>query len=112
VGGATGAPIRTLQGPDLVNSVAFSRFWKVKGPGLVIVVPIVQQMVRVDLRIRVLDVPPATPGCIEPRLNGYRLQVVKEGRQVRLYSAPAGMSGPDACRRSPLDTRGTSPTCD
>lgn len=34
------------------------RFWKVKGPGLVIVVPFVQQMVRVDLRTRVLDVPP------------------------------------------------------
>jgi regulator of protease activity HflC (stomatin/prohibitin superfamily) len=33
------------------------RFWKVKGPGLVIVVPFVQQMVKVDLRIRVLDVP-------------------------------------------------------
>lgn len=33
------------------------RFWKVKGPGLVIVIPIVQQMVKVDLRIRVLDVP-------------------------------------------------------
>jgi regulator of protease activity HflC (stomatin/prohibitin superfamily) len=33
------------------------RFWKVKGPGLVIVIPIFQQMVRVDLRTRVLDVP-------------------------------------------------------
>ena len=33
------------------------RFWKVKGPGLVIVIPIVQQMVRVDLRTRVHDVP-------------------------------------------------------
>jgi regulator of protease activity HflC (stomatin/prohibitin superfamily) len=33
------------------------RFWKVKGPGLVIVVPVIQQMVRVDLRMRVLDVP-------------------------------------------------------
>jgi regulator of protease activity HflC (stomatin/prohibitin superfamily) len=33
------------------------RFWKVKGPGLVIVVPFIQQMVRVDLRTRVLDVP-------------------------------------------------------
>ena len=33
------------------------RFWKVKGPGLVIIIPILQQMVRVDLRIRVLDVP-------------------------------------------------------
>ena len=34
------------------------RFWKVKGPGLVIVVPFIQQMVRMDLRTRVLDVPP------------------------------------------------------
>src|SRR5690349_14818796 len=34
------------------------RLWKVKGPGLVIIVPIIQQMVRVDLRTRVLDVPP------------------------------------------------------
>ena len=33
------------------------RFWRVKGPGLVIIVPFVQQMVRVDLRTRVLDVP-------------------------------------------------------
>ena len=33
------------------------RFWKVKGPGLVIVVPVIQQMVRVDLRTRVHDVP-------------------------------------------------------
>ena len=33
------------------------RFWKVKGPGLIIVIPIIQQIVRVDLRIRVMDVP-------------------------------------------------------
>jgi len=33
------------------------RFWKVKGPGLIIVIPIVQQMVRVDLRVVVMDVP-------------------------------------------------------
>jgi regulator of protease activity HflC (stomatin/prohibitin superfamily) len=33
------------------------RFWKVKGPGMVILVPFVQQMVRVDLRTVVLDVP-------------------------------------------------------
>jgi regulator of protease activity HflC (stomatin/prohibitin superfamily) len=33
------------------------RFWKVKGPGLVIVVPGIQQMVRVDLRVVVMDVP-------------------------------------------------------
>ena len=33
------------------------RFWRVKGPGLVVLIPGVQQMVRVDLRIVVLDVP-------------------------------------------------------
>ena len=33
------------------------RFWKVKGPGLVILVPFIQQMVRVELRTVVLDVP-------------------------------------------------------
>ncbi len=33
------------------------RFWKVKGPGLVIVIPGIQQMVRVELRTVVMDVP-------------------------------------------------------
>ncbi len=33
------------------------RFWKVKGPGLIIVIPIIQTMVRVDLRTVVMDVP-------------------------------------------------------
>jgi regulator of protease activity HflC (stomatin/prohibitin superfamily) len=33
------------------------RFYKVKGPGLVIVIPAIQQMVRVDLRTVVMDVP-------------------------------------------------------
>jgi regulator of protease activity HflC (stomatin/prohibitin superfamily) len=33
------------------------RFWKVKGPGLVVVVPGLQQMVRIDLRTVVMDVP-------------------------------------------------------
>ena len=33
------------------------RFWKVKGPGLIIVIPLIQRMVRVDLRVIVMDVP-------------------------------------------------------
>lgn len=33
------------------------RFWQVKGPGLIIVIPIIQKMVRVDLRTIVMDVP-------------------------------------------------------
>jgi regulator of protease activity HflC (stomatin/prohibitin superfamily) len=34
------------------------RFWKVKGPGLVLVIPGIQQMVRVDLRVVTMDVEP------------------------------------------------------
>jgi len=34
------------------------RFWKVKGPGLFILIPGIQQMVRVDLRTVVMVVPP------------------------------------------------------
>ncbi len=33
------------------------RFWKVKGPGLIVIIPGIQQMVRVDLRTLVMDVP-------------------------------------------------------
>ncbi|MDX1581767.1 MAG: SPFH domain-containing protein, partial [Alphaproteobacteria bacterium] len=33
------------------------RFSGVKGPGLIILIPFVQQMVRVDLRVVTLDVP-------------------------------------------------------
>jgi len=34
------------------------RFWRVKGPGLVILIPGIQQMVTVDLRVVTMDVPP------------------------------------------------------
>jgi regulator of protease activity HflC (stomatin/prohibitin superfamily) len=34
------------------------RFWKVKGPGLFLLIPAIQQMVRVDLRTVVMVVPP------------------------------------------------------
>lgn len=33
------------------------RMYKIKGPGLILIIPIVQQMVRVDLRTIVLDIP-------------------------------------------------------
>ena len=33
------------------------RYHKVKGPGLILVIPVIQQMVKVDLRVRVRDVP-------------------------------------------------------
>ena len=36
----------------------FGRFDKVKGPGIILVIPIVQQMSKVDLRVVVMEVPP------------------------------------------------------
>lgn len=46
--------------PEYERAVVFllGRLQKVKGPGLIIVIPVVQRMVRVDLRTRVFDVPP------------------------------------------------------
>lgn len=51
------ASIRVLR--EYQRGVVFQlgRFWAVKGPGLVIIIPVIQQMVKVDLRTIVLDVP-------------------------------------------------------
>jgi regulator of protease activity HflC (stomatin/prohibitin superfamily) len=52
------AAIRILR--EYQRGVVFTlgRFTGVKGPGLILLVPFVQQMVRTDLRTTVLDVPP------------------------------------------------------
>ncbi len=52
------ASIRILREYERGVVFTLGRFWRVKGPGLVIIVPFIQQMVRIDLRTRVLDVPP------------------------------------------------------
>lgn len=49
--------IKILQEYERGVIFTLGRFWKVKGPGLIIVVPIIQRMVRVDLRTVVMDVP-------------------------------------------------------
>src|SRR5215471_10209779 len=49
--------IRVMREYQRAVVFTFGRFTGVKGPGLFLLVPFVQQMVRVDLRIRVLDVP-------------------------------------------------------
>ena len=51
------AAIRVLREYERGVVFQLGRFWGVKGPGLVIVIPVLQQMVRVDLRTIVLDVP-------------------------------------------------------
>ena len=51
------AAIRILR--EYERGVVFflGRFWKVKGPGFMLLIPLVQQMVKVDLRVITMDVP-------------------------------------------------------
>jgi len=49
--------IRVLREYERAVVFFLGRFQSVKGPGLIFVIPVVQQIVRVDLRIRVFDVP-------------------------------------------------------
>jgi regulator of protease activity HflC (stomatin/prohibitin superfamily) len=51
------ASIRILREYERGVVFLLGRFWRVKGPGLVLIIPGVQQMVRVDLRVVTMDVP-------------------------------------------------------
>jgi regulator of protease activity HflC (stomatin/prohibitin superfamily) len=55
--GLLAASLRILREYERGVVFMLGRFWKVKGPGLVIIIPGIQQMVRVDLRTVVFDVP-------------------------------------------------------
>jgi regulator of protease activity HflC (stomatin/prohibitin superfamily) len=50
--------IRVLREYERGVVFMLGRFWRVKGPGLVLLLPGIQQMVKVDLRTIVMDVPP------------------------------------------------------
>ena len=52
------ASLRILREYERGVVFQLGRFWKVKGPGLVILIPGIQQMVRVDLRVVTMDVEP------------------------------------------------------
>ncbi len=51
------ASVRILREYERGVVFQLGRFWSVKGPGLIFLIPMLQQMVRVDLRTVVLDVP-------------------------------------------------------
>jgi regulator of protease activity HflC (stomatin/prohibitin superfamily) len=51
------ASVRILREYERAVVFTLGRFQKVKGPGLVLLLPFVQQMVRVDLRIQVIEIP-------------------------------------------------------
>ncbi|HEY0488144.1 MAG TPA: slipin family protein [Telluria sp.] len=52
-----GMSVRILREYERGVVFQLGRFWRVKGPGLILLIPVIQQMVRVDLRTIVLDVP-------------------------------------------------------
>ncbi len=52
-----GMALRVLREYERGVVFTLGRFTGVKGPGLVLLIPYIQQMVRVDLRVSVLDVP-------------------------------------------------------
>jgi regulator of protease activity HflC (stomatin/prohibitin superfamily) len=51
------ASLRVLREYERGVVFQLGRFWSVKGPGLVILVPGIQQMVRISLRLVVMDIP-------------------------------------------------------
>jgi regulator of protease activity HflC (stomatin/prohibitin superfamily) len=51
------ASVKILREYERAVVFTFGRFQKVMGPGLVLLIPFVQEMVRVDLRIQVIEIP-------------------------------------------------------
>uniref|UniRef100_A0A7C3QVD4 Slipin family protein n=1 Tax=Leptospirillum ferriphilum TaxID=178606 RepID=A0A7C3QVD4_9BACT len=49
--------VRVLKEYERGVFFVLGRFWRVKGPGLVLLIPVIQQMVKVGLRTVVMDVP-------------------------------------------------------
>lgn len=49
--------IKILREYERAVVFTLGRFEKVKGPGLVILIPFIQEMVRVDLRVQVIEIP-------------------------------------------------------
>jgi regulator of protease activity HflC (stomatin/prohibitin superfamily) len=51
------ASVKILREYERAVVFTLGRFERVKGPGLMLMIPFVQEMVRVDLRIRVIEIP-------------------------------------------------------
>ncbi len=55
--GAFGSAVKVLREYERAVVFNLGRFTAVRGPGLVLLIPLIQQMVRVDLRTQVLEIP-------------------------------------------------------
>jgi len=53
----TTATVKILRQYERAVVFTLGRFEKVKGPGMVLLIPFVQEMVRVDMRIQVIEIP-------------------------------------------------------
>src|ERR1700722_19690565 len=51
------ATVKILREYERAVVFTLGRFQRVKGPGLVLLIPFIQEMVRVDLRIQVIEIP-------------------------------------------------------
>jgi len=51
------ASVKILREYERAVVFTLGRFQKVKGPGLILLIPFIQEMVRVDLRIQVIEIP-------------------------------------------------------
>ena len=54
------ASVRILREYERAVVFTLGRFERVKGPGLVLLMPFIQEKVRVDLRIQVIEIPART----------------------------------------------------
>ena len=52
-----GASVKILREYERAVVFTLGRFQRVRGPGLVLLIPFIQEMVRVDLRIQVIEIP-------------------------------------------------------
>ena len=55
--GCLALSVRILREYERAVVFTLGRFEKVKGPGLVLLIPFIQELVRVDLRIKVIEIP-------------------------------------------------------
>ncbi len=79
------------------------KFQSVKGPGLVLLIPFVQEMVRVDLRIQVVEIP--TQDVISRDNVSMKVDAVLYFQRRRIRSGPSSRSRttcpPPTCWRRP-----------
>jgi regulator of protease activity HflC (stomatin/prohibitin superfamily) len=109
------AAIRILREYERGIVFTLGRFTGVKGPGLIILIPFVQQMVKVDLRVVVQDVPPQdviTRDNVTVKVNAvlyFRIvdRSERSSRSRTLWPRPASWRKP-RCAPSSANTSSTN----